>query len=143
MAMSQLSAVATRDIIEETLREWEDDGRAIAPIVISGNVLATLTAVRSYAQRATRFELDEIVTKLNLIEDDYIARKRSDEADRVADERRDAARSSLSDDEQRDVDTLLTEAREASERQNSTEARLTRIEGYLERIATALDKRPA
>ena len=143
MAMSQLSAVATRDIIEETLREWEDDGRAIAPIVISGNVLATLTAVRSYAQRATKFELDEIVTKLNLIEDDYIARKRSDEADRVADERRDAARSSLSDDEQRDVDTLLTEAREASERQNSTEARLTRIEGYLERIATALDKRPA
>jgi len=143
MAMSQLSAVATRDIIEETLREWEDDGRAIAPIVISGNVLATLTAVRSYAQRATKFELDEIVTKLNLIEDDYIARKRSDEADRVADERRDAARSSLSDDEQRDVDTLLTEAREAFERQNSTEARLTRIEGYLERIATALDKRPA
>jgi hypothetical protein len=140
----ELQAVSElREDINALLDRLED-ARADVMVFPPGNggPVTAASALRTYVEHATPHQLASVRKQLAEAEGKLLEDERRDEQQRIDDARRDAARwSALTDAEEAERNTLLREAREAAERQNSTEQRLQRIEQHLSAIADALAKR--
>jgi hypothetical protein len=139
--MSEAAAGLTVSEAQEEIERQLDclpDSEPFADVVVACTCLSTKRAVRAFARTATAAQLSELRHKLAIEEGKVLQREaRDDEWDR-----QDAARNQpMTEQELAEIDESNARAKEAAETFNSTEARFSRIEALLERVATALEKK--
>ena len=137
---STMSATAKADLCQYLISDFEE--RSLTCTVVVGGRGHTWVSLRSHVRSAGPADVEDVLTQLNLLDDETMRADRVSASHAKADEQqravaggaqavRDQARAMVS----------VIEATVAARAANTVEARRGRVEALLERVATALEKR--